>query len=231
MPFIQKKVLVWLANWYWHAAAKLSSTSTSSVTTPTTFEEIVLIKPFCITKWKSNFRSFGSEWFESKWFLGSLVNQINQMRAGLLLYKCGQERAEREINYDGSLGKRIFYTLRMKLPNGLKYIFQMFTWYPFIKKCKIFFVFHALALKYDTSFRCLRRLHCARSLSCFYDRCTTSPQVAVMERAVEHTLRCSDPDVEHALRCLEPEVHMRTIEQYCCVLSILPLKLEVFAAV
>ena len=153
------------------------------------------------------------------------------MRAGLLLYKCGQERAEREINYDGSLGKRIFYTLRMKLPNRLKYIFQMFTWYPFTKKCKIFFAFLALALKYDRSFRCLRRLHCARSLSCSYDRCTTSPQVAVMERAVEHTLRCSDPDVEHALRCLEPEVHMRTIEQYCCVLSILPLKLEVFAAV
>ena len=161
--FYSKPMLVWLANWYWQAAAKLSSTSTS-VTTPPTFEEIVLIKLLCITKWKSNFRYFGSEWFESKWFLGSLVNQINQMRAGLLLYKCGQERAEREINYDGSLGKRIFYTLRMKLPNGLKYIFQMFTWYPFIKKCKIFFVFHALALKYDRSFRCLRLLHCARSL-------------------------------------------------------------------
>ena len=136
----------------------------TSETTPTTFEEILLIKLLCITKWKSNFRYFGSEWFESKWFLGSLVNQINQMRAGLLLYKCGQERAEREINYDGSLGKRIFYTLRMKLPNGLKYIFQMFTWYPLIKKCKIFFAFLALALKYDGSFRCLRCLHCARSL-------------------------------------------------------------------
>ena len=34
------------------------------------------------------------------------------------------------------------------------------------------------------------------------------------------TLRCSDPDVEHALRCLEPEVHMRTVEQHCCVPSI-----------
>ena len=113
--FYSKPMLVWLANWYWQAVAKLSSTSTS-VTTPTT-EEIVLIKLLYITKWKSNFRYFGSEWFESKWFLGSLVNQINQMRAGLLLYKCGQERAEREINYDGSLGKRIFYTLRMKLPN------------------------------------------------------------------------------------------------------------------
>ena len=41
-----------------------------------------------------------------------------------------------------------------------------------------------------------------------------------MEDAVEHTLRCSDPDVEHALRCLEPEVHMRTVEQHCCVPSI-----------
>ena len=85
----------------------------------------------------------------------------------------------------------------------------------FYQEMQDFFVFHALALKYDTSFRCLRRLHCARSLSCSYDRCTTSPQVAVMERAVEHTLRCSDPDVEHALRCLNPEVHMRTAEQHC----------------
>ena len=61
---------------------------------------------------------------------------------------------------------------------------------------------------------------CKISLSCSYDRCTTSPQVAVMERAAEHALRCSDPDVEHALRCLELEVHMRTIEQHCCVPSI-----------
>ena len=61
---------------------------------------------------------------------------------------------------------------------------------------------------------------CKISLSCSYDRCTTSPQVAVMERAVEHTLRCSDPDVEHALRCLNPEVHMRTAEQHCWVPSI-----------
>ena len=96
----------------------------------------------------------------------------------------------------------------------------MFTWYPFIQKGKILFAFLALALEYDRSFRCLRRLHCARSLSCSYDRCTTSPQVAVMERAVEHTLRCSDPDVEHALRCLNPEVHMRTAEQHCWVPSI-----------